>query len=258
MSENREKRLNGKVAIVTGAAQGLGAGASLAFAAEGASVALFGRTASKLERMAEQLAARGAKSIVVAGDVTSAADRERCVSETAKQFGRVDILVNAAISPDVRDGLLLDAAHQVMTELWDSGFVAMVELMRLCYPHMKAGSGGSIINVGSSNQHTPKGFSVYGGVKAAVQVMSRGAALEWAEDNIRVNVVLPMVESPAWETFVKNNPDAVPHVLATLPMHRMGDPELDIGRPCAFLASDDARFVNGATLPLDGGFTFVR
>lgn len=258
MTENRSKRLNGKVAIVTGAAQGTGRGASLAFAAEGASVTLFGRTASKLERMAAEVTARGSRALVVAGDVTSRADRERCVAETLKHSGRIDILLNAAISPEAREGLLLETSPELSSQLWESGFVAMTEFMRLCHPHMKAGGGGCIINVGSVNQQIPQGFSVYGGVKAAVQAMSRGAALEWVGDNIRVNVILPMVISPAWHTFVENHPEVAKTVLTTLPMHRMGDPELDIGRPCAFLASEDARFITGSTFALDGGFGFVR
>jgi NAD(P)-dependent dehydrogenase (short-subunit alcohol dehydrogenase family) len=88
--------------------------------------------------------------------------------------------------------------------------------------------------------------------------MSRGAALEWVGDNIRVNVILPMAVSPSWETYMQNEPEIAQAVLQSLPMRRMGDPELDIGRPCAFLASEDARFITGATLALDGGLGFVR
>lgn len=258
MTEDRAKRLAEKVAIVTGAAQGTGRGAALAFAAEGASVTLFGRTASKLERVASEVEARGARALVVAGDVTSEAERERCVAETLERFGRIHILVNAAISPEAREGFLLETSREHTAELWESGFVAMTELMRLCHPHMKAAGGGCVLNVGSINQHIPKGFSVYAGVKAAVQAMSRGAALEWADDRIRVNVILPMVISPAWEAFVRSHPGAAAGFVEALPMHRMGDPELDIGRPCAFLASEDARFITGATLALDGGYGFVR
>jgi NAD(P)-dependent dehydrogenase (short-subunit alcohol dehydrogenase family) len=258
MSENRARRLEGQVAIVTGAAQGTGRGAALAFAAEGACVTLFGRTAAKLERVVKEIEARGSQALVVAGDVTQAADRERCVAETLKRFGRISILLNAAIAPEAREGALLDTSREFISQLWDSGFVAVTEFMRLCHPHMKAGGGGSIINVGSIAQQVPKDFTIYGGIKAAVQSMSRGAALEWVGDNIRVNVILPMAVSPSWETYMQNEPKIAEAVLQSLPMRRMGDPERDIGRPCAFLASEDARFITGATLALDGGLGFVR
>jgi meso-butanediol dehydrogenase/(S,S)-butanediol dehydrogenase/diacetyl reductase len=257
-SADRSQRLQGKAAIVTGAGQGVGRGVALALAAEGASVTLCGRTGAKLQLLADEITARGGASRVVAGDVTVSADRQRCVTDTLHRFGRIDILVNAAFSPEARQSTLLETSPQFMEQVWQSGFVAVVELMRSCHPHMKRGGGGSVINFGSSTQLDPKEFSVYGGIKCAVQVMSRGAAMEWAEDQIRVNVVLPIVASPAWEAFIATQPGLAKSSLNAIPQHRMGDPELDVGRPCAFLASDDARFITGATIPLDGGLSFVR
>lgn len=247
-------KLNGKVAIVTGAGQGGGMGAALALAAEGAAVLLFGRTRAKLTQVAEQITGRGGQAAVFAGDVTVEADLKGVIDLALSRFGRLDILVNAAQSPEMRNAPLLDIEPAVVAELWNSGAAATLAFMRLVHPHMKAGGGGSIINFGSGAQFGPKHYGVYAGVKAAIQAISRAAALEWAEDGIRVNMVVPMVASPATDA------DPTPNeVLAkVIPAGRIGDPEKDIGRPIAFLAGEDSGFITGSTVMLDGGLTYLR
>jgi NAD(P)-dependent dehydrogenase (short-subunit alcohol dehydrogenase family) len=254
MTTHKTGKLSGKVAIVTGAGQGGGMGAALALAEEGAAVVLFGRTLVKVERVAAEIAGRKGQAVVFAGDVTVEADLHAAIDLAVGRFGRLDILVNAAQSPEMRNSPLLEITADVVAELWNSGAAATLAFMRLVHPHMARVGGGSIVNFGSGAQFGPKHYGVYAGVKAAIQAISRAAALEWAKDGIRVNMVVPMVASPATDA------DPTPNeILSKIgPLGRIGDPETDIGRPIAFLAGEDSKFITGSTLMLDGGLTFLR
>jgi NAD(P)-dependent dehydrogenase (short-subunit alcohol dehydrogenase family) len=245
-------KLQGKSAIVTGAGQGGGMGAALALAAEGAAVVLFGRTTSKLEAVAAVIAERGGKAVVFSGDVTKEADLQAAIDLALSSFGRLDILVNAAQSPELRTGLLVDTDAATVAELWNSGAAATLTFMKLVRPHMAKTGGGSIINFGTGGEMGPAHYGVYAAVKAAIRTLSRAAALEWAGDKIRVNVVVPMVLSPSLQA----DPTGEATLKTLIPLGRVGDPENDIGRPIAFLASEDSGFLTGATLPLDGGLTY--
>jgi NAD(P)-dependent dehydrogenase (short-subunit alcohol dehydrogenase family) len=257
-SSEQAGRLDGRVAIVTGAGQGAGYGVTMALVRKGASLVLFGRTLSKLQKVVDEITGLGGKAVAVAGDVMQEADRQRLIDTAVEKFGRIDVLVNAAQSPEQRDMPMLETSRQMIGELWDSGFVATYELMRGCYPHMKKAGGGSIINFGSAAQQNPTHYSVYGAVKSAIQVMSRAAALEWGPDNIRVNLVVPLVISPAYDLHVENHPGDDVRMKNATPLRRVGRPEEDIGRPVAFLACDESAYITGTTLPLDGGRAFIR
>jgi 2-hydroxycyclohexanecarboxyl-CoA dehydrogenase len=254
MTTHKTGKLSGKVAIVTGAGQGGGMGAALALAEEGAAVVLFGRTLAKVERVAAEIAGRNGQAVAFAGDVTIEADLNAAIDLAVGRFGRLDILVNAAQSPEMRNAPLLEITADVVAELWNSGAAATLAFMRLVHPHMARVGGGSIVNFGSGAQFGPKHYGVYAGVKAAIQAISRAAALEWAKDGIRVNMVVPMVASPATDA------DPTPNEILSkiVPLGRIGDPETDIGRPIAFLAGEDSKFITGSTLMLDGGLTFLR
>jgi NAD(P)-dependent dehydrogenase (short-subunit alcohol dehydrogenase family) len=250
--------LSGRVAIITGAGQGGGRGSALALAARGVRLMLFGRTAAKLEAVAREVETRGSFAAVLTGDVGNAADRERLVAQTVERFGSVQILVNTAQSPDQREQTVLGVSDEMTASLWQTGFIASHALMRLCHPHMRAAGSGSIVNFGSAAQHYPTGFGIYGAVKSAITTMSRAAALEWAKDNIRVNVVLPYVESPSQQAFADVDPVAAAASVTRVPLGRIGDPELDIGRPVAFLAGPDSSYITGTVLALNGGGAFVH
>jgi len=252
-------RLSGKAVIVTGAGQGGGYGSALAMARDGARVTLMGRTRSKLERVAEEIVAFGGEAHVYAGDVTQMRDVAGVVSETVARFGGVHGLVNAAQSPEFRGGAILDVDRDVLSDLWTSGFVATLDLMRAVHPHMARAGGGSIVNFGSGAQHNPANYGAYASVKAAIHTMSRAAALEWGAENIRVNVVLPFVKSPAADAdFGAKGMTSEEAGARGRPLRRIGAPEADIGRAVAFLISDDAAYITGNTMGLDGGSTFIR
>jgi 2-hydroxycyclohexanecarboxyl-CoA dehydrogenase len=253
-------RLDGRPVIVTGAGQGGGYGSALALAREGAKVVLMGRTRSKLDRVAGEITGFGGEALVYAGDVTRPADIAGVVAETVSRFGSVRGLVCAAQSPEIRFGALLEIGRETLSDLWESGFVATLELMRAVHPHMAKAGGGSIVNFGSGAQHAPASYGAYASVKAAIHTMSRAAALEWGEDNIRVNVVLPFVKSPAAEAdfATKGMTSEEAGARSNRPLRRIGDPEADIGRAVAFLISDDAAYITGNTVGLDGGGAFLR
>jgi NAD(P)-dependent dehydrogenase (short-subunit alcohol dehydrogenase family) len=250
--------LAGRVAIVTGAGQGGGRGAALALAARGVKLVLFGRTAAKLEALADEVGQRGSEAIVVTGDVGDGDDRARLVAEAIARFGTVHILVNTAQSPEQREQTILGADPEVTEALWRTGFIATHELMRLCHPHMRDAGGGSIVNFGTGSQHHPAGFGIYSAVKSAITTMSRAAAIEWGKDNVRVNVVLPYVQSPAQAAHAKADPAMIKIVEARIPLGRVGDPELDVGRPVAFLAGPESSYITGTVLALNGGGSFVH
>lgn len=251
-------KLDGKVAIVTGASQGSGYGASVAMAREGASVVLVSRTREKLESVAKEIEAASGVAMVRPADVTDRVALDAMVQEVAERFGRIDVLVNAAQSPVIRTAPLAEISDDDVRELWESGAVATLALMRLVRPHMIAAGGGSIINFGSGAVHNPAQYGVYAGVKAAIQAMSRAAALEWAKEGIRVNVVFPMSESPAADADFALEEGRTEQVRRSIPLGRIGDPVEDIGQPIAFLASDESRFITGTTVALTGGMTYLR
>jgi len=258
MSEKAQGGFAGKVAIVTGAGQGGGRGAAINFAREGAAVVLFGRTTSKLNAVAAEIKALGSRSLAITGDVTRQEAIDDCVKRTMTTFGRLDILVNAAQSPDLRYGPLLQVTPEVIQETWSSGPVATLFFMRACHPHMRAAGGGVVINFGSGAQFVPQDYGVYAASKAAIQTLSRAAALEWAKDRIRVNVIVPLAASPAYEAACAADPNFGTSFTATIPLKRMGDPERDIGRAILFLASDAADYITGTTLMVDGGHSFLH
>ncbi len=251
-------KLQGKVAIVTGASQGAGYGAARAMALEGAAVVLVSRTRSKLEDVAHEIESDGGTALVHPADVSDRAALEGIVDSTVQRFGRVDVLVNAAQSPVIRTAPIAEISDEDVRELWESGAVATLALMRAVRPHMIAAGGGSIINFGSGAIHNPQHYGVYGGVKAAIQAISRAAALEWAREGIRVNLVLPMSQSPSADADFALADGRAAAVTEAIPLGRMGEPVADIGMPIAFLASDESRFITGSTIAIDGGKAYLR
>lgn len=248
--------LVGRRALVTGGGQGIGLGIARALAAEGASVALMGRTEAKVVAAADELLSVGAPTLALGGDVTKPADIERCVSATVEAFGGLDILINNA--QQNAPGTLLDISEDALQACWESGTLATFRMMRACYPHLRG--HGVIINLGSPTSVNPQpiGRGVYSAVKAATQTLSRVAGVEWGGDGIRVIAVLPASMTPAAQEFATNNPQEYERSLASIPLHRLGDPLEDIGRAVAFLCSDAASYLTATTIALDGGQAYLR
>jgi NAD(P)-dependent dehydrogenase (short-subunit alcohol dehydrogenase family) len=249
-------RLKGKVALVTGAGQGVGQGIAFALAADGAAVAVTGRTVAKLEATVAEIARRGGKALAIACEVKDADSVKRAVERTVAELGGLDILVNNA--QEVPLGSLLQVDEAAFAAGWESGPLATFRLMKLAYPHLKK-NGGSIVNLGSpaAMRWDMSGYGAYGAVKEAIRQLTRAAACEWAKDGIRTNVLLPLADSPAMAGWTKARPQEAAAFISTVPMQRVGACEADIGRFVATLCSDDCAYINGQSIAADGGQAFL-
>jgi meso-butanediol dehydrogenase/(S,S)-butanediol dehydrogenase/diacetyl reductase len=243
--------LEGKIALVTGAGQGVGQGIALALAAEGARVAVTGRTGSKLEASCKLIEARGGEALPVVCDVKSAQALERCVAAVVTHFGGLNILVNNA--QEVPLGTLHEVTEESFSAGWESGPLAVFRAMKLCYPHLKG--DGAIVNLASSSARRwdMTGFGAYAASKEAIRALTRAAACEWGTDGIRTNAILPLAKSPGMAWWMEHKADEAAEFLGILPMGRVGDCEQDIGRFVAMLCSDAAGYINGQSIGVDGG-----
>lgn len=245
-------RLAGKVAIVTGAGQGIGEAIAIAYAREGAKVVITGRTMSKLEDVAGKIRAAGGASTPIEMLAGNNQHAEQTVRQAISDWGRIDVLVNNAHS--FTDYLPLDdpKMEEHCNIDFQSAFFGSLQLMQRCFPHMRDQGGGSIINMGSSyGIRCEPGFLAYAASKEALRALTRTGAREWGKHKIRVNTILPAALSPkaAWYLEETGTYDAE---LAKVAMGRFGASE-DIAPTAIFLASDESGFVTGQTIGVEGG-----
>jgi meso-butanediol dehydrogenase / (S,S)-butanediol dehydrogenase / diacetyl reductase len=247
--------LDGKVALVTGAGQGVGQGIALALAGEGVKVAVTGRTLDKLESTCDEIKQRGGDALPLLCDVKSAAALEHCVAAVVQHFGGLNILVNNA--QEVPLGTLEQVSDDSFTAGWESGPLAVFRAMKFSYPHLKG--DGCIINLASSSakRWDMTGYGAYAATKEAIRSLTRAAACEWGGDGIRSNVILPLAGSPGMAWWLDNKPEEGREFLQTIPQGRVGDCEQDIGRFVVFLCSDAAGYINGQSIGVDGGQAFL-
>lgn len=241
--------LSDRIAVVTGGGQGVGFGIARALTDAGARVMLAGRTAETLAGAAARL--EGAAQYVC--DVRNSAQLESLVATTVEQLGGIDILVNNA--QQVSLGRLADVTDEAFVAGFESGPLASFRLMKQVAPIMKARGGGCIFNLVSSVgvRWDMAGFGAYGAVKQAMRVLTRAAASEWGPQGIRVISIAPHALSEGMQTWIAANPAEAETFFRTIPLGRLGDPYADIGRAVVMLAGDDAGYLTGATIPLDGG-----
>jgi NAD(P)-dependent dehydrogenase (short-subunit alcohol dehydrogenase family) len=246
--------LSTKVALITGGGQGVGFGIATAFAGAGARLAITGRDEQKLERAAAQLRQLGAEVLTIPGDVRQRASAAASVAKTVERFGQLDVLVNNAQS-SVPGTPLEEIDDTTIALTLESGLLGTMYHMQAAFPHMK-GRGGSIINFGSRTGTAGEaGFGIYAATKEGIRGLSRVAAREWGPHNIRINVICPAALSEAAKKFLAENPEQEKYYVNMIPLRRLGDPTRDIGPVAVFLASDEARYVTGQTLNVEGGMT---
>jgi len=248
--------LEGKVALVTGAGQGVGQGIAFALAGEGARIAAAGRTLSKVEDSCAEIRRRGGIAESFRCDVAVKADVDACVAQVVKRFGAVNILVNNA--QQVPLGRILDVSDEAFQQGFDSGPLATLRFMRACYPYLKG--DGVVVNLGTSAalRWDPIGCGGYAAVKEAIRSLTRAAACEWGADGIRVNCILPLANSPGLKGWIAGNREEAAAFFQPIPMRRIGDCERDIGRAVVFLCGPDSGYITGHSLPVDGGQAFLR
>jgi NAD(P)-dependent dehydrogenase (short-subunit alcohol dehydrogenase family) len=245
--------LNGKIALVTGAGQGVGRGIALALAKAGATVAVTGRTLSKVEAVANEIEAAGGHAVALACDVAKREDIRNTVETTVARLGGLDILVNNAY--DGAFGPLLSLSDEDFQKGFVAAPFATFRFMVAAHPHLKARDGASIINLATSAavRWDMSGYGAYAAAKEGVRALTRAAAAEWGVDGIRVNTICPLANSPALDAWAKHRPEEAEAFFATVPLRRIGDCETDIGAVAVFLASPASGYLTGATLPVDGG-----
>lgn len=247
------KRLEGKVAVITGGGKGIGFGLAKAFAREGSDLVITGRNEGRLVEAKEKLEAEfGVNVLPIAADGADEEAIKRVVSAAIERFGRIDTLINnAQVS---KSGLpLVEHTREDLDLAINSGLYAAFFYMKESYPYLKE-SKGSVINFASGAGLFGKlGQSSYAAAKEGIRGMSRVAAAEWGPDGIRVNVVCPLAMTESLQEWKENYPDLFQKTIQGIPLGRFADPVEDIGRVCVFLASDDASYVTGETITLQGG-----
>ena len=247
-------RLAGKVAIVTGAGAGFGEGIAHRFAAEGAKVAVVDLRGDAAERVA---AAIGPAAIALTADVGVEADVNRVVQDTMSRLGTPDILVNNAGTTH-RNRPIMEVDEATFDLMFRVNVKSIYFFVRAVAPVMRDNGGGTIINIGSTAGIRPRpGLTWYNATKGAVNLGSKSLALELAPWKIRVNVVCPVIgETGLLESFMgmPDTPENRAKFIATIPLGRMSRPE-DVANATLYLASDEAAFITGVELPVDGGRT---
>ena len=248
-------RLEGKVAVVTGAGQGIGRGIARRFAREGCKVVVAEFSPETGERTAAELGDLGGAGRFVATDVTDKAQAQGAVEAAVETWGRVDILVNNAYTGKAGKRLRLEwKDDEDLRRDFDINTMASFWTMRAAFPYMRDQRGGSIINICSLNGVNAHMFTAeYNVSKEALRTLTRTAAVEWGRHNIRCNVICPgaLTESSARQR--EQNPEMFEKMLDANPMRRFGDPEHDIGGAALLLSSDDAAYITGNTLMVGGG-----
>jgi NAD(P)-dependent dehydrogenase (short-subunit alcohol dehydrogenase family) len=252
-------RLENKVAFITGAGRGIGQAIAQKLASEGAMVALAEIDLDSAQSAAESLRSQGCQAIPVQTDITQETDVQAAVTQVLERFGRVDILVNNAGKNFYFDATMMSEAD------WDSAMNVDVKGAWLCCKHilpsMIAARAGSIINIASVHARiTAPGHFPYAAAKSALVGLTRNLALDYAPYNIRVNAICPgWVRTGLVQDWFDRQADpraAEARVLSFQPLQRIGTPE-EIANFVAFVASDEASFVTGAELVVDGGMSIM-
>ena len=247
-------RLQDKIAIVTGAASGFGAGIARRFASEGASVVANDLREDGAQRIVDEIRRAGGRAVACAGDVAQDADVARLVAAAIDAFGRLDIVVNNAGTTH-RNQPMLDVAEDMFDRIYAVNVKSLYLTAKHAVPHFRAQRNGVFITIASTAGVRPRpGLTWYNGSKGAAIVTSRSMAAELAPDNIRVNVINPVAgETGLLADFMgEDTPQKRAQFIATIPLGRLSQPS-DVATAAVFFASDEAAFITGACMEVDGG-----
>lgn len=250
-------RLSGKVALITGGGTGIGRAIALAFAREGASVALAGRRLEKLREVTSEVEKLGGSGIAIECDVTRGKEVERAVRETTKKFGRLNVLVNCA------GALHVSTVEGISEKEWDRVMTVNVKgpflMSRAVLPEFRKAGGGAIVNIGSVlGLIAMKDRAAYCASKGGVTMLTKAMAIDHAHENVRVNCICPsIVETELVKgLFDKSEQGQALRKarVASIPLGRIGRP-VDVAEMAVFLASEESSWLTGAAIPLDGGLS---
>ena len=259
--------LKGKTAIITGggradplengAAGSIGYGIAVAYAKEGANLVLTGRNEKKLEAAKEELERLyNIKVLILKADINKNENGEdvakRVVDRTIEEFGRIDVLINNAQASASGVSLADHTVEQFDLAIY-SGLYSAFFYMKACYPYLKE-TKGTVINFASgAGLFGNYGQSAYAAAKEGIRGLSRVAATEWAPYGVRVNVICPLAMTEGLQKFKEEYPERYEQTIKGVPMGKFADPEKDVGGVCVFLCSDEASYITGETITLQGG-----
>ena len=247
-------RLDGRVAIVTGASKGIGEAIARALAEYGARVVVSSRKQEAVDAVADSIRAGGGEALGVAAHAGDPAQLGRLVDAAVARWGGVDVVVNKAATNPVF-GPVVEQGAEAFAKIMAVNVQGPLELARLAYPHMKARGGGSVVNISSIGGLTPEpGLGLYSVSKAALVSLTKVLAAEWGPDNVRANVVCPGLIKTKFSEALWSNDRIVRQMMALQPIKRVGEPE-DVAGLVLFLASDAAAYCTGGVYTADGGYT---
>ena len=250
-------RLQGKVAIITGGTAGIGEAIAKLFADEGASVVVTGRRKEELDRVVKGIGVNGGRALAVVGSVTDEAHVQDVIAQTLRTFGKLHILVNNAGIGDFGKRL-----HETDDATWakvlDINLTGVFRMTRAALPELIKCGGGSIINISTvASLVGIRGLSAYAASKGGLDSLTRSIAVDYAQDNIRCNVMNPgLVDTPMAAPLMAD-PASLEPIMAQYAIRRPGKPE-EVAKMALYLASDEATWVTGATFPIDGGMTISK
>lgn len=252
MSE-RTMKLQDQVVFVTGGGSGIGRAICELFAREGAIAVAADLLPERAMETAERIVADGGVAMGLGIDVADASTVKRAIETTIDQYGRIDILVNNA---GLSNG---DRITDFDEALWDLSVDVVLKGVYLCsravLPGMIERKSGVILNIGSINGLMAMGQSAYSAAKAGMVNLTQNMAIHYGDDGIRVNLIAPgTIRTPIWDERLKAEPNAFEQLTPWYPLGRVGVPD-DIAKAALFLCSDDASWITGAILPVDGGIT---
>lgn len=244
-------RLENRVAIITGGGSGIGEAIAHTFAAEGANVVVADRYQERATSVVDTITANGGTGLAVMVEVTDAQTIEQMVQQAVATYGTVDILVNNAAISKGDDILTIDE------ETWSLNLDVVLKGAYLCakaaLPHMIQQKRGAIVNIASVNGLTGLGEEPYSAAKAGLINLTQNMAIKYGQHNVRANVICPgTVQTPIWQARVAEDPKIFDKLAHWYPLGRVGQPE-DIAKAALYLASEDAAWVTGAVLNVDGG-----
>lgn len=248
-------RLKGKVAIITGSASGIGRGIAHAMAKEGAHVAIVDINEEKGQETLKEINAI-TEGMLFIKDISRQENVAEVVGAVVEKFGKLDILVNNAHAS--KQALFKDTTMDMFDFSFGTGFYPTFHFMQAAYPELKK-TKGKIINFasGAGLDGQPTQTS-YAAAKEAIRAISRVAANEWGPEGINVNMISPIALTPGVEAWRESAPELYEKMINGIPKRRLGDPEGDIGRTAVFLASEDADYITGQTIMVDGGSIKLR
>ena len=244
-------RFEGRVALITGGGAGIGHATGLRIASEGASVSVADIRPERAEAVRDEIVKAGGRALAITGDVTKEADCERMAAETVSEFGRLDILVTCAGIG--AGGSVVDTSEEYWDKVLNLDLKGVFLASKYAVPEMRKAGGGAVVHV-SSIGGLRGGFAAsFAAAKGGVVNLTRSMAIAHAKEKIRVNCVCPgVILTPLTERWLSKG-DTMEDVIKWHPMGRIGEPE-EVAAPIAFLVSDEASFITGAILAIDGGY----